>query len=158
MSNAAKAFIGWFGPRGLNSLLLALLVLQSGVAGAEFLLAVAGVVVTVSVMMHGASAGPLSALYGRAVERETHEEERESTAAGLFAGGAGEILRLGPEKLPRRWKARVHRWFSTCERAGSTSGTPHAYRTVSGWYPIRSTSGPPAGSHNILMVSLTCAP
>ncbi len=99
MSNAAKAFIGWFGPRGLNSLLLALLVLQSGVAGAEFLLAVAGVVVTVSVMMHGASAGPLSALYGRAVERETHKEERESTAAGLFAGGAGEILRLGPDEL-----------------------------------------------------------
>jgi NhaP-type Na+/H+ and K+/H+ antiporter len=29
VSNAAKAFIGWFGPRGLNSLLLALLVIQA---------------------------------------------------------------------------------------------------------------------------------
>ncbi len=68
VSNAARAFISWFGPRGLNSLLLALLVLQNGVANAEFLLAVTGVVVTVSVVLHGASATPL---YGRAVERAT---------------------------------------------------------------------------------------
>jgi sodium/hydrogen antiporter len=58
VSNGARAFMGWFGPRGLNSLLLALLVLQNGVANAEFLLAVTGVVVTVSVVAHGASATP----------------------------------------------------------------------------------------------------
>ena len=42
MSNIARAFIGWFGPRGLNSLLLALLVVEAGVANSEFLLAVVG--------------------------------------------------------------------------------------------------------------------
>lgn len=102
VSNAARAFIGWFGPRGLNSLLLALLVLQGGVPNAEFLLAVTGVVVTVSVVAHGVSATPLSTLYGRAVERDTHEEERESTAAGLFGGAAGETPRINPNELAER--------------------------------------------------------
>ena len=99
VSNAARAFIGWFGPRGLNSLLLALLVVQKGVANAEFLLAVTGIVVTVSVVVHGASATPLSALYGRAVEQRTLQEEREGTAVGLFEGPAGETPRIKPEEL-----------------------------------------------------------
>ena len=99
VSNAAKAFIGWFGPRGLNSLLLALLVIQAGVSDAEFLLAVTGVVVTVSVLFHGASATPLSTLYGRAVESHTFQEERESGAGGIFEGAAAETARIKPEQL-----------------------------------------------------------
>ena len=99
MSHAARAFIGWFGPRGLNSLLLALLVFENGVANGEFLLAVTGVVVTVSVVAHGVSATPLSTLYGRAVERDTYEEERESTAAGLFGRAAEEARRIDPDGL-----------------------------------------------------------
>jgi sodium/hydrogen antiporter len=99
VSNAAKAFIGWFGPRGLNSLLLALLVIQAGVSDAEFLLAVTGVVVTVSVLFHGASATPLSALYGRAAESHTFQEERESGAGGIFEGAAAETARTKPEQL-----------------------------------------------------------
>ena len=98
VSNAAKAFVGWFGPRGLNSLLLALLVIQAGVSDAEFLLAVTGVVVTVSVLFHGASATPLSALYGRAVESHTFQEERES-GGGIFEGAAAETTRTKPEQL-----------------------------------------------------------
>lgn len=104
VSNAARAFIGWFGPRGLNSLLLALLVLQNGVTNAEFLLAITGVVVTVSVVAHGASATPLSVLYGRSVASSTLEEERESTAAGLFGGSSGvaETPRITPAELAER--------------------------------------------------------
>jgi NhaP-type Na+/H+ or K+/H+ antiporter len=97
VSNVARAFIGWFGPRGLNSLLLALLVVQAGVEDSEFLLAVTGVVVTVSVVLHGASATPISTLYGRAVEGKTHQEERESGAGGIFKDAARGIPRLGPE-------------------------------------------------------------
>jgi NhaP-type Na+/H+ or K+/H+ antiporter len=101
VSPLARAFIGWFGPRGLNSLLLALLVVQDGVPGAEVLLAVVGVVVTISVVAHGATATPFSSLYGRTVERTTLEEERESTAAGLFAGSEG-ALRISADELARR--------------------------------------------------------
>ncbi|CAN5790673.1 hypothetical protein BH23ACT11_BH23ACT11_21340 [soil metagenome] len=98
ISNKARAFIGWFGPRGLNSLLLALLVIQAGVANSEFLLAVVGVVVTVSVIAHGASATPLSQAYGRAVENETHEEERDN-AGGIFEGDASASIRIKHERL-----------------------------------------------------------
>jgi NhaP-type Na+/H+ or K+/H+ antiporter len=105
VSNAARAFIGWFGPRGLNSLLLALLVVQNGVANAEFLLAVTGIIVTVSVVVHGASATPLSALYGRAADRRTLQEEREGTAAGLFEGAAGETPRIKPEELAKEMES-----------------------------------------------------
>lgn len=98
ISNKARAFIGWFGPRGLNSLLLALLVIQIGVASSEFLLAIVGVVVTVSVIAHGASATPLSQAYGRAVENDTHEEERDN-AGGIFEGDASGSIRIKPERL-----------------------------------------------------------
>jgi NhaP-type Na+/H+ or K+/H+ antiporter len=99
VSNMARWFIGWFGPRGLNSLLLALLVIQAGVPDGEFLLAITGVVVTVSVLVHGASATPLSTLYGRAVEANTLEEERESGAGGIFEGSASETIRIKPGQL-----------------------------------------------------------
>ena len=102
MSNAARAFVGWFGPRGLNSLLLALLAVQAGVPGAEGLLAIAGVVVLVSVVLHGASATPLSAWYGRRVARQTLAEEREATATGLFQHDANEVPRVTPADLAAR--------------------------------------------------------
>ena len=95
----AHAFISWFGPRGLNSLLLALLVVQAGVPGAELLLAVVGVVVLASVAIHGASASTISAWYTKHAREETLVEERESTAAGLFAHDEGDIPRITPEEL-----------------------------------------------------------
>ena len=102
MSNAARAFIGWFGPRGLNSLLLALLAVQASVPGAEGLLAITGVVVLLSVVLHGASATPLAAWYGRRVARQTLAEEREATATGLFQHEAKEVPRITPAELAVR--------------------------------------------------------
>ena len=101
MSWEAHVFISWFGPRGLNSLLLALLVVRAGVAGSELLLATVGVVVLASVAIHGSSAAPISAWYGRKVARETLAEERESTAAGLLGYHEGEVHRITPEELTR---------------------------------------------------------
>jgi NhaP-type Na+/H+ and K+/H+ antiporter len=84
MSWQAHAFVCWFGPRGLNSLLLALLELQAGIPGSELLLATVGVVVMASVAIHGGTATPVGVWYGRTAARETLVEERESTVAGLF--------------------------------------------------------------------------
>lgn len=86
LSHSARAFIAWFGPRGLASLLLALLAVESGIPGADGVLALAGVVVTVSVILHGMTATPLTALYARRVSSETLAEERVSTAADLLRG------------------------------------------------------------------------
>jgi NhaP-type Na+/H+ or K+/H+ antiporter len=104
MSNAARAFIGWFGPRGLNSLLLALLAVQADVTDAERLLSITGIVVVVSVILHGSSATPLSAWYGRRVaqSQQTLAEERESTVGGLWQSDAREIDRITPQELATR--------------------------------------------------------
>jgi sodium/hydrogen antiporter len=101
MSWLARAFIGWFGPRGLNSLLLALLAVQAHVPGAEYLLAVTGTVVVVSVLAHGVSATPLSTLYAWRVARSqrTLAEERESTFPGLFEADAAAADRISPAQL-----------------------------------------------------------
>jgi sodium/hydrogen antiporter len=101
MSNMARAFIGWFGPRGLNSLLLALLAVQANVPGAEYLLAVTGMVVVVSVVLHGTSATPLSAWYGRRVAATipTLAEEREGTFTGLFEEDPKAIPRISVGEL-----------------------------------------------------------
>jgi NhaP-type Na+/H+ or K+/H+ antiporter len=102
VSRAARAFIGWFGPRGLSSLLLALLVVTGGVEGAEPLFAAVGLVVVASVALHGASAGPLAAWYGRLAAEATLPEERESTAAGLFLGEAEGVPRVTVDELVAR--------------------------------------------------------
>jgi sodium/hydrogen antiporter len=53
-------FIGWFGPRGLASVIFALLALEGlGTAGRE-LVAVIALTVLFSVVLHGVTAGPLA--------------------------------------------------------------------------------------------------
>lgn len=64
---ATTAFLGWFGPRGLASLLFALLILEDlHVYQAEFIQAVVGTTVLLSVMLHGMTAAPLGNKLGRA--------------------------------------------------------------------------------------------
>lgn len=101
MSGTARLFIGWFGPRGLGSLLLALLVVQAGLPGADLLLAITGIVVLISILLHGSSATPLAGWYGRNLARSqaTFAEERESTFNGLFTDSPDEIVRISPQDL-----------------------------------------------------------
>lgn len=101
MSPLARAFIGWFGPRGLNSLLLALLAVQGHVPGAEMLLAVTGVVVIVSVLAHGISATPLSSWYARKVAQaqSTLAEERASDFPDLFEEEPSSVPRISAAEL-----------------------------------------------------------
>ena len=61
------AFVGWFGPRGLASIILALVVIgeEPGLAGIDTIFVVVTVTVLLSVFAHGISAAPLTRLYGR---------------------------------------------------------------------------------------------
>ena len=62
------AFIGWFGPRGLASvvfLLQASLALSVAGEPTNILVTTAGWTILLSVIMHGASAGPIAAWYGK---------------------------------------------------------------------------------------------
>ncbi|MBE1282101.1 MAG: sodium:proton antiporter [Rhodobacteraceae bacterium] len=54
-----KNFIGWFGPRGLATVVFAMMVLQSGLPDAKQIVAVATCVVVFSIIGHGMSALPI---------------------------------------------------------------------------------------------------
>lgn len=57
-------YVGWFGPRGLASIVFALLMLQDGPAGAGLLVDVVSLTVGLSVVLHGATAAWAARTYG----------------------------------------------------------------------------------------------
>jgi len=57
-------FVGWFGPRGLASLVFALLALEALGAQADEAIAVVAGTILLSVALHGLSAAPLAQRYG----------------------------------------------------------------------------------------------
>ncbi len=62
---ASLAFLGWFGPRGLASILFALLVVEEGrLESGPFLEAVVVLTVLASTILHGITAYPLARRYG----------------------------------------------------------------------------------------------
>jgi len=63
-------FAGWFGPRGLASIVLGLIVVEEAslLPGREEIEMVVALTVLLSVLLHGLTAAPLSALYARRVE------------------------------------------------------------------------------------------
>ncbi|MGK5113929.1 cation:proton antiporter domain-containing protein [Geodermatophilus sp. CPCC 205506] len=62
-------FVGWFGPRGLASLVFALLTLEELGDAADGAVAIIGVTVLLSVLAHGLTAAPLASRYERALTR-----------------------------------------------------------------------------------------
>ena len=69
VDRATVLFVGWFGPRGLASLVFALLALEELGPGADHAVAAIAVTVLLSVVAHGASAAPLAARYGARAAR-----------------------------------------------------------------------------------------
>lgn len=69
LEKRAAALISWFGPRGLSTLLLALLPVFGGIPGSERLFSLCCLVVVLSVVLHGGSL----MLLGRSTEPESRE-------------------------------------------------------------------------------------
>ena len=71
------AFIGWFGPRGVASIIIvAIVVKEAGLPKDDFLITVTAVAVALSVFLHGLTAAPGGNWYARSVddlELESHE-------------------------------------------------------------------------------------
>lgn len=91
---ATVAFMGWFGPRGLASIVLGLVYLEeAGPAGSEpaIRLAVMATVLA-SIFAHGLSAAPGIALYARAIGRMPPDapERRDQNAKVTAASGPAE--------------------------------------------------------------------
>lgn len=79
-----KAFIGWFGPRGLASILFLLIAVEHEDMGRlTEVEAIVYVTVFLSVLLHGASAAPLSRRYGasKAAAADGGDEQSRQTGA-----------------------------------------------------------------------------
>ncbi len=75
-------FIGWFGPRGLASVVFALIAVDAlEPSQAKVVLAAVTLTVALSVLLHGVSASPLATRYGRYTDKrlERHRREHERT-------------------------------------------------------------------------------
>lgn len=81
VSGATVAFLGWFGPRGLASILFALLVLeQTHSTATKTILAITLLTVGLSIVLHGVTAAPLSKAYARMVARRGECVETEAVS------------------------------------------------------------------------------
>jgi len=116
-----KVFAAWHGPRGLGSILLALIVVISGASGGDQIFAVTGIVVLASVILHGILGTPLVAWSSRApaavlVPEPENEEVARITAlhlAGMIAKGESvlvvDVRQPGAlDRDPRRIPTAVH--------------------------------------------------
>ncbi len=79
---ATIAFIGWFGPRGLASIILALVVVEEepALTGIDEIFQVMTVTVLLSVLAHGISAAPLTRRYARLTDTLGSDEAEHRPA------------------------------------------------------------------------------
>jgi NhaP-type Na+/H+ or K+/H+ antiporter len=95
LSRSTVAFIGWFGPRGLASIIFALIALEDLHAEADRAVAIIGMTVLLSVLAHGLSAKPLATRYGATVA-----DSPRSTAAELNHPPVRGLLQRHPAPVP----------------------------------------------------------
>jgi len=62
-----KLFMGWFGPRGLASIVFAVMISNAQLTGGDTLITTASWTILFSVILHGISAIPFASLYGKRV-------------------------------------------------------------------------------------------
>ena len=85
-----STFLGWFGPRGLASILFVLLILEEAeLANESTLFAAVIVTVTLSVVLHGMTAGPAARWYGSMSQQMGECEENRPVSDEPFDGQPG---------------------------------------------------------------------
>ena len=85
-----STFLGWFGPRGLASILFVLLILEEAeLANESTLFAAVIVTVTLSVVLHGMTAGPAARWYGSMSQQMGECEENRPVSDEPLAGQPG---------------------------------------------------------------------
>jgi NhaP-type Na+/H+ or K+/H+ antiporter len=94
-------FVGWFGPRGLASVVFALLAAEElGTAGAPLVAVMVGTIL-LSVVAHGVSAGPLAARYGAGTPPDPPQEREPAHTARLsWSSTHPEAAPQASERLP----------------------------------------------------------
>ena len=107
-------FAGWFGPRGLASIVLGLIVVQEAplLAGRGVIEQVVASTVLMSVLLHGVTAAPLSAAYARRVEMLAADAPERSEAAESPSAGYA----------PTGDLEKTYNVYETSTRIGGTRG------------------------------------
>ena len=90
-------YLGWFGPRGLASIVFAVLVVEANVPHDATIVDAAVMTVIASIVLHGLTAGPLTDRYTRWLGRQP--------PAGGIEGAATKL----PVPVARRWPATPRR-------------------------------------------------
>ncbi len=84
---ATVGFVAWAGPRGLASIVYAVLILDTaGIPGATEIFRIAGWTILLSIYLHGLTAAPISARYGASMQggrRKAPQEHADVTALPL---------------------------------------------------------------------------
>ena len=76
-----QLYLGWFGPRGLASILFVLLILEEAkIVHQSQILSITVTTVALSALLHGVSAAPLSNRYGQYTKKQTKCEESKTVA------------------------------------------------------------------------------
>jgi NhaP-type Na+/H+ or K+/H+ antiporter len=70
-STSSKLFLGWFGPRGLASIVFSIIVLNRDLPGGRFMAMVVILTVFLSLVVHGISANPLARWLGKQEDKDT---------------------------------------------------------------------------------------
>jgi NhaP-type Na+/H+ or K+/H+ antiporter len=86
VDRAEKAFMAWFGPKGVATMTFSLLVLGQAIPDAERIFNIAALVVVCSVIVHGLSDTPGADWIAR--RAEARERERDAAAGAAPAGVA----------------------------------------------------------------------
>ena len=107
------AFLGWFGPRGLASIVFAVILVEdAGLANESLLLNTIFLTIGLSVLLHGLTAAPFAGRY--AAWFAAHPRD----AAPAFESAPA------PEQRPHRWAAGLRE----TKIGGKTPGTPRPRR------------------------------
>jgi len=142
LSRYARQFIGWFGPRGLNSLLFALLVVEQAVPGGEQLFAVIGGWWCWCRWSPTGSPPPRSPA-GTSAKPARRPWLRNAPVQPPSCSPRALTTSAGSPRpsSPNAWPGATHRWCWMCAAARNTNATASASLAASGSCPTRSPSG-----------------
>ena len=90
-------YLGWFGPRGLASIVFSVLVVEANIPHDATIVDAAVMTVSASIVLHGLTASPLTARYTRWLGRQPPADGIERAATEL------------PVPVARRWPATPRR-------------------------------------------------
>ena len=132
LSPPTVAFIGWFGPRGLASIIFALIALEDLHGEADRAVAIIGMTVLLSVVAHGVSAKPLASRYGATVASTGSPPGDGASSAGGSRAAEAPLVPGTPALVRSRWSLRSETTSMLTLSRNTQTGNSNVAQTVLG--------------------------